>query len=371
MRNEQIAAAYDKAAPAPGAEARIWTEVLRAAEEPEARTTKRHPILRRALLAAACVAMLAALLTAGYAAYEKWRMPAPETYTPDPYYHDVQVHTEATYPIHSGDWSTDPDAPAPEALSDEFFLLRAWDILTEAGFPDSKPEYFTVRRQKNLYWNREEAEVRWEQEDTHITVTFDAEKGVFIGMSGIQWVLADAAACQTQAEADALALRYYESLPVEQGYVMRGCEKYDEQYWSYDFCREVGPGLYSWYECVRIAINPVSGSLEGCRVFYVPLLDDHEPGDVPLTEEEALDALREKGFHPESWDTVTVEKTVALPNWMFTGQSEIYLRAADVTRLCWLVTLFRDEDETTPFSTTTTVMVDYYTGEILGGDTTG
>lgn len=380
MKQFDIKAAYDKAAPAPETEARIWARVVRAAEEPEERSAKRRPVLRRVLLAAACVALVAALAGFGYAAYEKWRLPEPQTYTPDPEGYNVQVHTEHTYTpgtaAPSLPDSTDPDETAsavtePEPLSDEFFLLRAKEILAQAGIDANEDATVTVRRQKHLYWDREEVEVSWPHEGLPYSVTFDAENGVFIGMAGIDWVLDDVSACQTQAEADALARRYYESLPVEQGYVMAGCEKYDEQFWSYDFCREVEPGLYSWYECVRIAINPVSGGLELCRVFYVPLLDDHEPGDVPLTEEEAVDVLRANGFDPDSWDTVTVEKSVGLPNWTFTSQESSNLQASAVSRLCWTVVLFRDEDETTPFSTRTQVLVDCYTGEILGGDTTG
>lgn len=384
MKNDIIVKAYNSAAPAPGAEERIWARVSEAAAQTETgerslargceaaaqtelQSTKRHPALRRALLAAACVAMLAALLTAGYAAYERWKLPTPTSYTPDAEGGNVAVHAESGYTL-----PTDRADPAEaEPLSDEYFLLRAREILGRADVSLADGENAVVRRQTHLYWNRKEVEVSWNRENTGISVTFDAEKGVFIGMSGIEWVLEDQSACTTQSEADALATRYYKSLPVEQGYVMQSCEKYDEQYWSYDFCREVEPGLYSWYECVRIAINPVSGGLEGCRVFYVPLLDDHQAGDLPLTEEDALEVLREHGFHPDGWDTVTVKKAVGLPNWMFTDQADVDLQASDVSRLCWSITLYRGENDDTPFSTTTHVMVDYYTGEILGGDTTG
>ena len=122
------------------------------------------------------------------------------------------------------------------------------------------------------------------------------------------------------------------------------CEKYDEQYWTYDFCREVEPGLYSWYECVRISINPVSGELEGCHVFYVPLLDDHQEGDQPLTEAQALDVVRARGFDPDHCKELRIRKVVETPNWIFSDQNT----EANV--------IF--------------ILVDYYTGEILGGDMT-
>ena len=297
-------------------------------------------------------------------------------YTPDPEHGNVLVHTEQRYSLPPQTEAAAPGESAipseePEALSDLYFIEKARSILSRAGVPGPEAGEAAVRRQTHLYWNREEAEVSWRLNDIPYSVTFDAQTGVFIGMDGIDWVIEDAAACSTQAQADELARRYYESLPVEQGYVMRSCEKYDEQFWSYDFCREVEPGLFSWYECVRVAINPVSGALVNCRVFYVPLLDDHQPGDVPLTEAQALEAIRSAGFDPEGWDTATVEKTVGLPNWNFTDQMTIDAQAPAVSRLCWSVTLYVGPDENTPFSTETRILVDYYTGEILGGDTTG
>ncbi len=371
MKNDKIVQAYDRAAPDLQTEARIWAEVARAAERTEARSTKRHPVLRRALLAAACVALLAGLVTAGYAAYEKWKLPEPEPYTLDPEHGNISVHTEQIYPAvptEDGAPATQTPEPGTETLSDAWFIQRGREILAKAGIEAITDDAVTVRRQKHLYWNREEVEVSYPDGEDGIEVVFDAERGVFLGMTGIRWVLSDTAACRTQAEADELARRYYESLPVEQGYVMTSCEKYDEQFWSYDFCREVEPGLYSWYECVRVSINPVAGTLEDCVVFYVPLLDDHEPDDVPLTGEEAVEKVREKGFDLDGCDSVTVEKVVGLPNWMFTDHADVGLQASDVSRLCWKVTFEKDHGE---FNTVTYVLVDCYTGELLGGDTTG
>ena len=366
MKDPKIVQGYDRAAPPLEAAGRIYEAVLREAPAQRERPVKRgHPLLRRALLAAACVAMLASLLTAGYAAYQKWKLPKPTGYTPDPENGNVAVHGESRYTV-----PTDvTDAREAEPLSDQFFLLRAREILAQAGVAPKDDSSATVRRQTHLYWNREEAEVRWANGGSPITVTFDAEKGVFIGMSGIEWVLTDSAACHTQQEADALAERYYRSLPVEQGYVMQSCEKYDEQYWAYDFCREVEPGLYSWYECVRISINPVSGDLEGCRVFYVPLLDDHQEGDRPLTEAQALDVVRARGFDPDHCKELRIRKVVETPNWIFSDQNTegiIHAQSSDVSRLCWQVEI----DNSDEFANVIFILVDYYTGEILGGDMT-
>lgn len=366
MRDQRITAAYDKAFPDRDTICRIYSGVLAEAEQETAETPKGHPVLRRILLAAACVALMATLLTAGYAAYETWRLPAPEAYTPDTEYGQIQVHGETEYTMPTGG-SSQAD---PEPLSDAYFLLRGKEVLSQAGIQNIDDTKVSLRRQKQLAWDREEVELFYTVEEQPISLRFDAERGVFLGMSGINWSLSDTAACHTQAEADALAQRYYESLPVEQGYQMTSCEKFDEQFWSYDFCREVEPGLYSSYECVRVAINPVSGELAHCVVFYAPLLDDHQEGDQPLTEEEALAAALNNGHIDLSpYRLVSIQKTVALPNWAFTDQYALSpdLKYAAVSRLAWTLVF----DNSGEYADVVHISVDYYTGEILGGATTG
>ncbi len=68
MKDPNVVRAYEKAAPDADAEARVLQGVYTALRKTQGAERRKHPILRRALLAAACVAMLAALLTAGYAA---------------------------------------------------------------------------------------------------------------------------------------------------------------------------------------------------------------------------------------------------------------------------------------------------------------
>ena len=376
MKDPTIVRAYDKAAPGPGTEVRIFERILsEASRTPQPRGTGSHPLLRRGLLAAACVALLAGLLTAGYAAYEKWSLPDPKPIQPDPKNGYVHVQQENTYPfpMQTEAGTTLPASNSAggeaEGLSDLDFIRMARDLLEQVGLEAPEAGAFRVRRQKNLLWDREETEVRLERgEDSPYTVTFDSQDGVLLGMSGIDWVITDAAACETRQEADELARRYYESLPVPQGYVRMEPEEYDEQYWSYDFCREVEPGLYSRYECVRVSVNPVSGKLVGCRVFYVPLLDDHQPEDIPLTQEEAEAVVKDR-MKLDGFTLVSAKKTVGLPNWIFSDKNRYpNQKASDVTRLCWELVY---EKEYEMFTTRTEILVDYYTGEILGGDTTG
>ena len=147
---------------------------------------------------------------------------------------------------------------------------------------------------------------------------------------------------------------------------MRHVEHYDEQYWSYDFCREAAPGIYSAYECVRIAINPVSGALNGVNVFYVPLLDDHVPEDEALTREQAQAAAQAcPELHLDGYRLREAEITVGLPNWIFTPYEAANAKISGVTRLCWSLVYERPDSE---FADEVHVLVDLYTGQILGGD---
>ena len=282
MKDPKIVEAYDRLAPDEAVKARMLRRILEKKDAQTAKTPGRSP-LRIILPIAAAIALVAALSIGGFAARgNKWRLPEPESYTPDPENGSIiSVHDTNKY-----------DAPPAEGdtvlpLSDEDFLRKTVEFLRSAGFADVELRDLTVARQKNLYWDREETEVYFDREGIKSSVRFDSESGYLIGFTGIDYVTEEAAACTSQAEADALALSYYQRLPVPQGYVQVHCEQYDEQYWTYDYCREVEPGIFNQYEMARISINPVSGQLVGCRVFYVPLLDDHEPGDHSLTQAEA------------------------------------------------------------------------------------
>ena len=152
---------------------------------------------------------------------------------------------------------------------------------------------------------------------------------------------------------------------------MTHVEKYDEQYWSYEYCREVEPGVFNQYEMVRVAINPVSGRLTGCTVFYVPLLDDHEPGQERISQQDAEQTVQSS--LPELLDGMTLTKAevmIALPNWNYTEyQDNPNRRASDVTRWAWTLT-YETLSSDSEFADTVILFVDCYTGEILGGDAT-
>lgn len=113
-----------------------------------------------------------------------------------------------------------------------------------------------------------------------------------------------------------------------------------------------------------------------CNAFYVPLLDDHKEGDVPLTKERAVeiaaDTLKKQNLDPAQAE-ITAGVEIVHPNYTYTpygwnyGQieDEKNLRMSSVTRLAWDV-IFTAEREY--FTQEVRIYVDLYTGEVLGGD---
>ena len=377
---DKIQNAYRKAAPDQAGTVRIYEKILNRANVAEIeRTTGRSASFpRRLAVAAAVVAAVVLMASVGYAAYQHWFLPAPETYEPgnNGIY---QEHDRKDYNLAELDsrGATDPkpengteetDSQIIVPLTDEAFIYKGLDILTQVGMLDVRPEQLTVIRQENLFWGREEAEVAFDQGEVQTSVKFNAATGRFLGMHGIDWQLEDTS-CSTDADAAKLAQRFYEALPVEQGYALTHVEKYDGQYWSYEYCREVEPGIFNQYEMVRVAINPVSGRLTGCTVFYVPLLDDHAPGQERITQEQAeqivLDNIPKE---VEGMNMTQAETRIVFPNWIYTEYGSLpNRRASEVTRWAWVLVY---EKENSEFTEQIRVYVDCYTGEILGGDAT-
>lgn len=359
MRSKRIYDAYERIQP--GSDA--FDAMLRGIEEKagEIKPVRRHPF-RQVVLIAACLGLIAAVSSVGYAAYQKWHLPKPETYELGEM-GNLDIHSETDY---TQEVIGEPEDAEP--LTDEYFISKAVEILHTVGLMEVDTEAMTVSRQEHMYWDREEAEVQFVEAEPATEVTFDADSGQFLNLTGIEWSEEAGQACETKEEAEALAKEYYELLPVPQGYVLRSCTEYDEQYWSFDFCREVMEGIYSSYETVRIGINPKTGKLNLCNVFYTPLLDDHEPGDEPLTQEEAeAIALRCDQLNLSNYTLQEAEITVVLPNWVFTEHAGINHKASKVTRLGWSLTY---ENTDSQFADIVNIYIDCYTGEILGGDMT-
>lgn len=373
MQKGQLARAYDALTLDEAQKQALYKRI--AAQSEDRRRRKKRLHVRRALLLAAVVAVLAGLAVSGVAGYRKWSLPEPQPYAnQEAGLYDV--HSQVEYP-DAADTSVEtgkPDAAetgADTPLTDEALLEKAAEILALVGLKSESAGSMTLTRQTNQYYGREEAEIVYTQAENHTSVCLRADTGDLLSLSSIDWIEQPmAAACRTQQEAEALARSYYELLPVAQGYVFTNCTQYDEQYWSFEFCREIEPGLYNTYEMARIGVNPVSGRLTGVNVFCFPLLDDHEPEDAPLTQAEAETIARNlDAVNADRYTLQSAEVMIVLPNWIFTEHmaDSVDIQASLVTRLAWRLTY---ENTGSEFADLFYVDIDYYTGEVLGGDMT-
>lgn len=335
-------------------------QIMLLAEQKPIKT--KHPV-RRVVLLAACVVLLLSIGTIGYGTYRKWSLPEPEYYA----YDGMGVHD-----VHSTEEYQLEEVPAEAPpLSDEDFIQQAVALLKSVGLEDVDTEAMSVARQENVLYGREEALVTFTRANIMTEVTYSAEDGALLSMHSTDWVEeSDAPVCQTEAEAQALAEKYYSILPVRQGYELIGHTEYDEQYYSYEFCYQVNEDLFNAYQMVRIGVNPVSGRLCGCSVFDFPLVDDHEPGDEPLTQAQAEEIVRNCGkVNVDAYQLISAEIKIVLPNWIFSDKepTDIHHQYSKVSRIAWELTYKNTDGE---IEELVYVDVDYYTGEILGGDMT-
>lgn len=257
----------------------------------------------------------------------------------------------------------------------------------------------TVTRQKNQTWNREEVEVSLPNgEDSPATATFDAADGVLIHIVAFDRY-EPGEAPMSEAEALAVAQEFYDTLPYARGYEYTHLEQYDEDCWSFSFSKPYeieGEKIYSEYEQVRIAIDPRTGSFLMSNCFYVPLLDDHDPGAQPLTMEQAKQIAEGWVHFSESWKDYdcTATLTICLPEpgqiaalerpdpdgaeestgegttVSSTGEQSAFDHYAhySVTRPGWF---FSYDGEVNGFADGGCIAVDLYTGEILSFDIIG
>jgi len=381
MRSTRITEAYDRIQPSAQTYASILERVKAQAAEPVQERRNRHSA-RWTLILAAAVVLIAAL--SGLAlAWQKWSLPKPTYYEPVPgntLVHESQEYDQSRLTIPAAQTQTpDTDAVRPEPepepepeekpLDDAWFIAKVQEVLALVGLEDVQSDRLRVDRQTDFKWGREEAQVYFLDDAIRTTVTFRADTGELLEIFSIDY-LPQGESCQNDAEAEALARSYYERLPVQQGYEIAYVEKYDDQYWSYDFCRKVGEELYNEYECVRLAVNPVTGRMTGLVVFDVPLLDDHAPGDVALTQEEAEAVLINLGrTEPGEWTLIDAREKVVLPNWWFVETKPgMDMQASRVSRLAWVL---RYQKQGEIFVTEHEFWIDLYTGELLGGGTIG
>ena len=349
----------------------------------------------RALAAAAALALLSLGVWAGYTS---WRMPdEAEPYTGDP----IQVHEENTYTVDPDTGLYEPEEETgtngPEAWSDQWFLTQAVEVLELVGKEDVDRSRLTVTRQTNQSWNREEVVVNFSGGDDPRSVKFDWQSGYLIGATAFDTAREDGVPMDDEA-ALAAAQGYYDALPYAEGYEYRYVEKFDDQSWMYCFDRPVSVELwgeaqilYSAYEEVRIIIDPCTGAFQDSNCFYVPLLDDHQPGDEPLPEAQARAIAEGLGVLAQDVEqyAVTASLSVCLPEpeqvaWLKrapedgaasggerTETAEIEepsgYRYYEVTRLGWRL---RYDGELDGFADSYEICIDLYTGQVLSIDMT-
>lgn len=372
MRNEKLIRAYDRAAPTQAQQEEMLEHILARRNEPAGPARDRRKTVRRAILIAAVLLAAAASVVAGRMAV-KWSLPEPTPYQPTENgsydVHETKQYPDTTQP--ETDAPAEESAPAASAPTDAELIVSAKEILTRAGLTDVDTSAAEVTRQENLSYGREEAEVAFTQNRPQTTVKFSASTGELLSLSSFSET-ADVPAepvCATEEETEALARKFYAALPVEQGYILTGVNKYDDELWSYEFCRSVTEEIYNPYEMVRLCVNRSTGRLTLCNVFDFPLLDDHDEGDVMLTQEEAIAAAAEQSGMDMSGYTLTEARVACvLPNWFFTGSAwSGDLQYAKVSRLAWQLTYEQVGGEIT---TEVSFCVDAYTGELLGGGMT-
>ena len=372
MKSEKIIRAYDRALPPEEKKLGILYAILRenraAAPSGRSDTMKRKTVWRTVLITAAVIAVFAALAAGGYAAVKKWTLPEPTSFVPGEN-GSVDIHDSVTYreeDLETAENGDEEDPGTSSAPTDADLIREAIELLETLGMENVKSEEMTVTHQTQMRYPREETEIRFERDDIRTSVTYNSETGKFLKLDGFDSAMLPGAPCADASAAEACARSFYGKLPVEQGYSLTpGVDKFDEDIWTYEFCREVEPGIYNYYEMVRITINPKSGRLVMVNVFYFPLLDDHGE-DPPLTEEEAVarvESLRDL----REYKRISAQKGIVLPNWWWSDNSAD-LEYAKVARWAWVL---RYQAPNSIYSYDDEYYVDLYTGEIIGGGSIG
>lgn len=346
MKSRKITSAYDGIQPPQETFDAIASRV--SAQRPK----KRRP-LRTALATAACIALFAALGAGGFAAYRNWSQSGVQY---------AEKHMQTTQSMANSFAENTPVSVQNEPLPDEYFVDKAAELVKQLGKDDVDTGTTNVTRQKDELYDREEVTVTFPESANGLELTFHAYTGELLRLIDLDF---DGSGMDFTYGPEALAKEYYAKLPVPQDYQITDWTTYGEMIYSYDFCREVMDGVFSAYECVRIGVNPVSGRLCMVNVFNVPLLDDHKPGDEPLTQAQA-EKIAGEGHVPEDYVLASAEIAVVCPNSYYSDAAEPG-DARRISRLAWVLIYDGPSEE---FSDEIRIYVDYYTGALLGGDAT-
>lgn len=332
------------------------------------------------LLAAASLMVLGAV-----SAYSRWHMPSEG----DTYRGEMIETTQVThYPVPSGSMAPEGEEP----LSDEWFISQAAAVLAAVNKEETEASQLTLTRQIHQMWDREEVVVTF-ADGGHGDVTFDARSGYLIHVTAFDREVPEEGPPMAEEDALAVARSWYDALPYARGYEFQYVEKFDDHAWMFEFGKPIRVELWgeeltllSAYEQARITIDPCTGAFQLSNCFYVPLLDDHGPGEEPLTQEEALATVVEASPNLKDYELVSAQVAVCLPRpgWPLPSEEEpegtnapdttesttvdpsdmVNLRYYPLTRLGWDF-VFEYQPEDSPFASGTHVCVDLYTGEVL------
>ena len=138
--------------------------------------------------------------------------------------------------------------------------------------------------------------------------------------------------------------------------------------------RLLAPGLRATYVCAPESVRDrFLAGLHHAAIKASPL-DAEILGELVLSGEaesilsaKAIEAAKEQsGMEMEGFELKKAEVCCVLPNWFYTeGVWSADVRYAEVSRLAWVLTY---EDNGSEIVSQNIFYVDYYTGELIGGD---
>lgn len=351
------------------------------------------------------LAAFAALLTLVFgtvagAAGGLWHLPAPSSYQGEAFKTlETSLYTASDPEQETASASPKSQEETGTVHSDEWFLKQAQSIvkiITSRNIDTSRMKLAVIQDE---LWDRKEVEISFPLETDYLTtISFDQESGTLLSIGQSQTGSYSFASSTDSPDSDPdkalqTAQSWYQKLPYPQGYTFTDLSRIDEHAWMYSFSRTLQVSiqgksrkLTSDYEQVRITIDPTNGSLLYCNAFYVPLLDDHQSGQTPLSQEEAWTIIRQRDLMPSSQDSsvenleTSAKLSICLPNYQYSnyetdenGAFPANLRYSKTCRLAWICTFSwtTSAGKNSPaWEHQTQIYVDLYTGEILGGDST-
>ncbi|MCI6732360.1 MAG: hypothetical protein MR487_08570 [Lachnospiraceae bacterium] len=395
---------------------------------------KKYSVQKKILIPAAIITLFTGISVAG--AKGLWHLGNPGTYSGDTvkinetvsyvWDDENEKYENANLPEGAGMEAGGIEENEPEengaqenSFSDAYFLEKAGEIISivnEKAKLSLDLSKLQITYQTDENWNREEAMVSCPLagKDRITTVTFDRESGTFLSMDF--WGGENQSSNQPMSEQEVLAAAeaWYQKLPFPENYTFIKKSEFDEHAWMYDFGKsytlEIDGktiNLQNELETARITVDPTNGQMILCNSFYAPLLDDHEEGMKPLTEEEAIRMAKERYEDYEQsrnrsvkWEKVKISARtgIVLPDYenvqFYTTENQpqnngtetgkngtvteqitipeqeeaVSYRKERITRFAWVVQFIEENSELG--ASDMRWSIDLYSGEVLSVDST-